>query len=154
MSFVTQEDVLQLLEELYTSLAKAVKPELKVVKPFPRLTYADVMLRYASEKPDLRYGLEIADITTIAAKTDFTVFKNAIAGGGVVRVMAAPGCGEYTRHQLEELNQLAISAGGKGLLTISLGTPGRHLETLTQDMIKSVAAKFMTLEQVKEMAGR
>jgi aspartyl-tRNA synthetase len=154
MSFVTREDVLQLLEELYTSLAQTVKPNLKVVKPFPRLTYADTMARYGSDKPDLRYGLEIADITDIAGKTDFGVFKTVIANGGVVRVMAAPGCGEYTRHQLEELNQLAVSAGAKGLLTIALGTPGGSLDNLTQDMVKSIAAKYLTLEQVKEIAGR
>jgi aspartyl-tRNA synthetase len=152
MSFVTREDVLQLLEELYTALAKAVKPNLKVIHPFPRLTYADTMLRYASDKPDLRYGLEIADITDIANQTDFTVFKTVIANGGIVRLLAAPGCGEYTRHQLEELNQLATSAGAKGLLTISLGSLGGSLKDLTQDMVKSVAAKYLSLEQVKEIA--
>jgi aspartyl-tRNA synthetase len=153
MSFVTQEDILQLIEELYTSLVKAIKPEMRLVKPFPRLTYTDAMTRYASEKPDLRYGLEIADITDIAQKTDFGVFKTAIAHNGKVRAMAAPGCGDYTRHQLEELNQLALSAGAKGLLTISLGTSGGKLNDLTHDMVKSVAARFLSLEQVKEMAG-
>jgi aspartyl-tRNA synthetase len=152
MSFVTREDVLQLLEELYTALASAVKPDLKVIRPFPRLTYADTMLRYASDKPDLRYGLEIADITDIAKKTDFAVFKTAINNGGKVRVLAATGCGEYTRHQLEELNQLATSAGAKGLLTISLGGKGGDLKDLTQDMVKSVAAKYLSLEQVKDIA--
>jgi aspartyl-tRNA synthetase len=154
MSFVTQEDILQLIEELYTSLAKAIKPEMRLVKPFPRLTYADAMARYASEKPDLRYGLEIADITDIARKTDFGVFKTAIAHNGKVRVLSAPGCGDYSRHQLEELNQLALSAGARGLLTISLGTSGGKLNELTHDMVKSVAAKFLSLEQVKEIAGR
>ena len=154
MSFVTQEDILQLLEELYTSLAQTIKPELKVVKPFPRLTYADTMARYASDKPDLRYGLEIADVTDIAVQTDFGVFKTAIANGGKVRVIAAPGCGEYTRHQLEELNQLAVSAGAKGLLTISLGGQGGNIDDLTHEMVKSVAAKFLKIEQVKEIAGR
>ncbi len=154
MSFVTQEDILQLIEELYTSLVKAIKPEMHLVKPFPRLTYADAMTRYASEKPDLRYGLEIADITDIARKTEFGVFQTAIAHNGKVRAMAAPGCGDYSRHQLEELNQLALSAGAKGLLTISLGTSGGKLNDLTHDMVKSVAAKFLSLEQVKEMAGR
>jgi aspartyl-tRNA synthetase len=152
MSFVTREDVLALLEELYTSLAKQIRPDLKVKSPFPRLSYADVMLRYASDKPDLRYALEIADITAIAAKTDFGVFKTVIANKGVVRVLAAPGCGEYTRHQLEELNQLATSAGAKGLLTIALGAPGGKFSDLTPDMIKSVAAKYLSLEQVKEIA--
>ena len=152
MSFVTQDDVLQLIEELYSSMVKAVKPELKIISPFPRLKYADIMLRYASEKPDLRYGIEIADITSIAKKTDFTVFKTAIASGGVVRVFAAPGCGDYTRHQLEELNQLATSAGSQGLLTVSLGSPGGKLSDLTQDIVKSVAVKYLTLAQVKEIA--
>lgn len=154
MSFVTQEDILQLIEELFTSLAKAIKPEMRLIKPFPRLTYADAMARYASEKPDLRYGLEIADITNIARKTEFGVFQTAIAHNGKVRAMAAPGCGDYSRHQLEELNQLALGAGAKGLLTISLGTSGGNLNDLTHDMVKSVAAKFLSLEQVKEIAGR
>jgi aspartyl-tRNA synthetase len=154
MSFVSREDVLQLIEELYTLLVKTLKPELKVVKPFPRLTYADTMARYASDKPDLRYGLEVADITDIAEKTEFKVFKNVIAAGGVIRVIAAPGCGEYTKKQLDELNQLATSAGAKGLLTISLGASRGSLDSLTQDMVKSVAAKFITLEQIKNMAER
>jgi aspartyl-tRNA synthetase len=154
MSFVTREDVLQLIEELYTSLARTIKPESKIISPFPRLSYTDVMARYASDKPDLRYGLEIADITDIAEKTDFVVFKNVIANSGRVKALAAPGCGEYTRHQLEELNHLAVSAGAKGLLTISLGAEGGNLDNLTPEMVKSVAAKFVSLEQVKEIARR
>jgi len=153
MSFVTREDVLYLIEELYTSLVKAITPELTLVTPFPRLTYAETMLRYASDKPDLRYGLEIADLTDIAGKTDFTVFKTAVAAGGVVRGFAVPACGDYTKKQLDELNQLAVSAGAKGLLTVSLGSPGGSLAELTHDMVKSVAAKYLTLEQVKEMAS-
>jgi aspartyl-tRNA synthetase len=154
MSFVTENDVLKLIEELITSLVRTIKPELKVVQPFPRLTYTDVMKRYASDKPDLRYGLEVADITDIAQKTEFKVFKNVITNGGVIRAIAAPGCGEYSKKQFDELNQLATSAGAKGLLTIALGMPGGSLKDLTQDMVKSVAAKFITLEQIKEMAGR
>jgi aspartyl-tRNA synthetase len=154
MSFVNREDVLKLMEELYTALAHTIKPEKKVITPFPRLSYQEAMDRYASDKPDLRYGLEIADITDIAGKTSFGVFKTVIANQGVVRVLAAPGCGEYTRGQLEELNQLAQSAGAKGVLTISLGSKGCSLDDLTQDMVKSVAAKYITLEQVKEIAKR
>jgi aspartyl-tRNA synthetase len=154
MSFVTENDVLKLIEELITSLAHAVRPDLKVIKPFPRLAYTEVMARYASDKPDLRYGLETADITDIAAKTEFKVFKNVIAGGGAIKIIAAPGCGEYSKKQLDELNQLATSAGAKGLLTISLGAPGDSLSNLTQEMVKSVAAKFITLDQIKEMAER
>jgi aspartyl-tRNA synthetase len=154
MSFVTQEDILKLLEDLYTSLVRTVAPGRRMITPFPRLTYAETMEKYASDKPDLRYGLEIADLTAIAAGADFDVFKNAIAAGGVVRGLAAPGCGDYTRHQLEELNALAVGAGARGLLTISLGEAGGNLDNLKMENIKSVAARFLSLEQIKEMARR
>jgi aspartyl-tRNA synthetase len=154
MSFVTQEDILTLIEELFTALVKAIKPGSRVIKPFPRLSYAEAMERYASDRPDLRFGLEIADITDIAAKTEFGVFQTAISGGGKVKCLTAPGCGEYSRGQLEELNRVAVEAGAKGLLTISLGTSGGVLEDLKMEMVKSVAAKFLSLEQVKEIAAR
>ena len=154
MSFVTQEDILKLLEELFTTLVKTIKPRAKIIKPFPRLSYAEAMERYASDRPDLRFSLEIADITDIAAKTEFGVFQTAITGGGKVKCLAAPDCGEYSRSQLEELNRMATEAGAKGLLTISLGKPGGTLGDLTMEMVKSVAARFLSLEQVKEIAAR
>ena len=92
--------------------------------PFPRLSYAETMEKYASDKPDLRYGLEIADLTDIAARLISACSRSVIKAGGVVRGLAAPGCGGYTRHQLEELNTLAVSAGAAGLLTVSLGEAG------------------------------
>lgn len=154
MSFVDREDVLKLMEELYTALARTITPDKKVVTPFPRLRYQDAMDKYASDKPDLRYGLEIADITDIAGQTTFGVFRTVINSGGKIKVLAAPGLGEYTRGQLDELNQLAQSAGAKGLLTISLGGKGSNIDNLAQEMIKSVAAKYITLDQVKEIARR
>ncbi|MCX7911877.1 MAG: aspartate--tRNA ligase, partial [Dehalococcoidales bacterium] len=107
-----------------------------------------------SDKPDLRYGLEIADLTDIARKTEFAVFRSVVNAGGVVRGFAAPGCAAYSRRELEELNQLAMSAGAKGLLTMALGEPGGSLDNLTHDMVRSVASKFFTLEQIREMAVR
>ena len=112
------------------------------------------MARYASDKPDLRYGLEIADITDIAAKDRVRRVQNVIAGGGVIESSLRRAAVNIPAISSKNLNQLATSAGAKGLLTISLGAPGGSLDTLTQDMVKSVAAKFMTLEQVKEMAER
>ncbi len=154
MSFVTQEDILQLIEGLYTALVETIKPDLKLIKPFPRLTYAQAMARYASDKPDLRYGLEVADLTDIAAQTEFGIFQKAIAGGGKVKGIVAPGCGDYSRSQLDELNKIVLSAGARGLLTVALGSPGGQLDDLTLDTVKSVATRFMTIEQVKAMAGR
>jgi aspartyl-tRNA synthetase len=154
MSFVEEEDILQLLEELYSSMVEAIKPEMKVIKPFPRLTYAEAMERYGVDKPDLRFGLELRDLTDIAAQSDFSIFRSAIAQGGKVKGMCAPGCGNYTRSQLDELNKLVQSLGAEGLITMSLGTPGGSLNDLTIKMVKSVAARFLTLDQIKQMALR
>ena len=154
MSFVDSEDILKLMEELFTSLVETVKPEMKLVKPFPRLTYAEAMERYGRDKPDLRFGMEIADLTDIAAQTEFSIFRTVIADGGRVKGICAPGCAGYTRHQLDELNKMVQSLGAKGLLTIALGSAAGSLDNLTADMVRSVAAKFLTLDQIKEMARR
>jgi len=154
MSFVEEEDILKLLEELFTSLVETIKPEMKLVKPFPRLSYAEVMERYGEDKPDLRFGLELRDLTDIAAKSDFAVFRSAIDQGGRVKGICVPGGGNYSRHQLEELNKFAQSLGAGGLVTIALGTEGGKLDGLTMEMVKSVAAKFLTLDQVKQMGNR
>ena len=154
MSFVEEEDIINLLEELYTAMVAAVKPEMKVVKPFPRLTYAEAMARYGTDKPDLRFGLELRDLTDIAAQSDFAVFRSAIAQGGKVKGMCAPGCGNYSRSQLEELNKLVQSLGAGGVVTMSLGTAGGSLSDLTIDRVKSVATKFLTLDQIKLMGRR
>ena len=83
MSFVDQEDVLSLTEELYTGMIETVAPDKKLRKPFPRLTHADAMARYASDKPDLRFGLEMTDVTELAGETEFRVFHSVIQSGGL-----------------------------------------------------------------------
>ncbi len=154
MSFVEEEDILSLVEELYTSMVETIKPEMQVIKPFPRLSYAETMERYGTDKPDLRFGLEIRDLSEIVAQSNFSVFRSVIASGGKVKGICAPGCATYTRNQLNELNKLVQGLGAEGLVTMSLGTPGGSLNSLTIEMVRSVAAKFLTLDQVKEMAGR
>ena len=154
MSFVEEEDILQLMEELFTSLVETVTPEKKIIKPWPRLPYEDAMERYGSDKPDLRFGLELGDLSDIVADSEFGVFRDAVAGGGRVKGIHAPGCGGYSRNQLEELNKLAKNSGARGLLTISLGSESGDLDSLTMDMVKSVAARFLTLDQVKEIARK
>jgi len=154
MSFIEEEDILNLLEELLASLVETIKPEMRVIKPFPRLTYAEAMRRYGTDKPDLRFGLELGDLTDIADQSDFSIFRSAIADGGKVKGICAPGCGTYTHSQLDELNKLVQSLGAEGLVTISLGTAGGNLSDLTIEMVKSVAARFLTLDQIKQMAER
>jgi aspartyl-tRNA synthetase len=154
MSFVEEEDILNLLEELFTSLVEKLRPDLKINKPFPRIPFAEVMEKYGSDKPDLRFGLEIGDLSDIAVQTDFGVFKSVIEDGGKVKGIVAPGCATYTRSQIDELNALAQAAGANGLLTISLGSQTGDLNDLTMDMVKSRAARFITLSQVKQIAER
>ncbi len=155
MSFVDEDDVLNLMEELFTSLVETIMPQMRVTKPFPRLSYAEVMERYGNDKPDLRFGLELADLSDIFASTEFSVFRSVIGEGGKVKGFAAPDCANYSRSQLAELTEFVRSYGAKGLLTMALeGEPGGALTDLTPDNVRSVVAKFLTAGQIVEITKR
>ena len=154
MSFITEEDILSLLEEMFIALVREVKPEFKMIIPFPRLPFADVIERYGSDKPDIRFGLELRDLSGIVAGSEFTVFRSALEHGGRVKGICLPGGADYSRRQLDELAELAKSYGAKGLITIALSKETPSLEKLTLDMVKSAAAKFLSLEQIRQMAQR
>jgi len=155
MSFVDEDDVLDLTEELFTSLVETITPQMRVIKPFPRLSYAEVMEKYGSDKPDLRFGLELAHLSDIVAGCEFSVFRSVLGEGGKVRGFAAPDCGTYSRSQLAELTDFVRSRGAKGLITMALdGEPGEALTDLTPDKVRSVVAKFLTAEQIVEIAKR
>jgi aspartyl-tRNA synthetase len=154
ISFVEEEDIFNLIEELYTSMIEKLKPEFKPLKPFPRLSYADVMERFGSDKPDLRFGMELADLSDIAAGTEFGVFSRAVAEGGKVKGICAPGCADYSRGQLDELNKLVRTLGAAGILTIALDSSAGSLDDITIENVKSVASKYLTVEQVRAIAER
>jgi aspartyl-tRNA synthetase len=154
MSFVDEGDVLDLMEGLFTDLVKQVTPHKRLRTPFPRLTYAEAMERYGTDKPDLRFGMPLADLTDIAARSRFDVLRRVVEGGGIVKGFAAPGCADYSRRQLEEVTALAREKGAPGLITFALGGRGGTLEDLTPDQVRSAAAPYFSLEQVKEMARR
>jgi aspartyl-tRNA synthetase len=142
MSFIDEEDILVLMEELFTSLVENITPDLRILKPFPRLSYRDAMERYGTDKPDLRYGLEIRGISDIVAGSEFTVFRSALDAGGVVKGICAPGCAHYTRRQLDELAEFVRTYGAKGLITLPIG----------EQEAKSVLGKHLTADQIGEMA--
>jgi aspartyl-tRNA synthetase len=155
MSFIDEEDVLNLMEELFTSLVETVTPQFRLIKPFPRLSWNEVMEKYGSDKPDLRFGLEMADLSDIFAGSEFSVFRTVLAEGGKIKGFAAPGCSTYTRSQLGELTEFVRSRGAKGLITMALeGKPGEPIANLTPDRVRSVVAKFLTKEQGVEIARR
>lgn len=149
ISFIEVKDVLQLMEKLFTSLVENVKPDIRLLKPFTYLSYKEAMERYGTDKPDIRFGLELKDISDIAASTDFQVFRSVLDNNGKVKGICVPGCGHYTRHQLDELINLAKSYGAQGLTTMAFTG-----EAITSDEVKSAAAKYLTPRQLEEIAGR
>ena len=152
MSFVEQDDVLDLIEELYTALVETMFPEKRLIKPFPRLTYAEAMEAYASDKPDLRFDLKTSDLSDLVRDSDFKVFASAVDGGGIVKGFAAPGCADYPRRSLDGLVDFAIERGARGLVWIALeGEPG---QSLTKEQVKSPVSKFLSIDEIEAMAQR
>jgi len=149
MSFVEMDDILHLMEELFVSLVEATRPEMRVVKPFPRLTYVEAMEKYGTDKPDIRFGMEIRDVSDIAATTEFQVFRSVLENGGRVKGICVPGCSHYTRHQADELIELARGCGARGLTTVAFTG-----ETMSPDGVKSAAAKYLEPRHFGGMAER
>ena len=153
MSFVEQDDVLSLIEDLYTPMLEELVPGKRVVTPFPRLSYQEAMDRFASDKPDLRFGLEMADLTDLASKSEFRVFSSAASGGGIVKGFSVPGAGGYARRQLDELVEFTKTRGAQGLVYVALDASAPSLDELTGDDFRSPAARFLSLDEVKEAAA-
>jgi aspartyl-tRNA synthetase len=119
MSFVTQDDVIALGEEIVARLWREVHGY-EVPLPIPRLTFADAMARYGSDKPDLRFGCELVDLTSYLAGTEFRVFQAAVSGGGHVGAVVMPGGAAQTRKELDGWQDWARSRGAKGLAYVLL----------------------------------
>ena len=111
-SFITQEDIIRLVEGLLAAMFKAGRG-VDVPTPFPRMTHQEAMDRYGSDKPDTRFGLEITDMADVFAKSEFKIFKGTLENGGVVRAINAKGFAGITTGQMIRLNELAIEAGMK-----------------------------------------
>jgi aspartyl-tRNA synthetase len=113
------------------------------------------MERYGNDKPDIRFGLEIKDISDIVANSDFAIFQNSLQRFGKIKGICLPGCSGYTKKQLEDITELARSFGAKGLLTMGFSLEcDPDFSNVTPDKIKSVAAKYLTNEQLKAVAKR
>ena len=140
MAFVEQNDILNMFEGLIKHLFETVRG-VKFEGAFPRMTYAEAMERYGSDKPDIRFGMEFVDLTALAQQNDFVVFNSAEA----VLAINAEGCSEYTRKQLDELTEWVKrpQIGAKGLVYIKCNTDGSF---------KSSVDKFYTEADLKAMA--
>jgi aspartyl-tRNA synthetase len=124
MSFVERDDIVDLTERLLSELVRAVAPHKRISTPFPRLSYAEALERYGTDKPDLRYGMELVNVSDVVAETEFKVFRGALESGGQVKGLRVPDCGGYSRKQLDDLVDLAKVAGAKGLAWLVLPPDG------------------------------
>jgi aspartyl-tRNA synthetase len=146
MSFVQREDVMALIEEMFTKMVAVVSPQKRIFKtPWPRLTYSEAMEKYGKDNPDIRFGLELKDITDLAKGSGFNIFEQAVSSGGHVRGINLKGCGDYTRKQIDALTALVQEYGAKGLAYITLSKEGE---------LKSSIAKFVTEERMKAITSR
>ncbi len=144
MSFVERDDVLAMVEGLLTEMMPAVAPHKRVLAPFPCLTYAEAMDRFGSDKPDLRFGLELIDLTHVLGQSDLQVFRAAAESGGRIKAMRAPGCAGYSRRELDELATIAKAQGAKGLATLAFAADGA----------KGPVAKFLHEGELNEIRRR
>lgn len=133
MSFVDQEDVLTMMEDVMREVMHEAGHEFDT--PLPRMTWHDAMERYGSDRPDVRFGLELVDVSAVFSESEFKVFAGALAGGGAIKAINAKGAGDWSRGRIDGLNQAAIDAGAKGLAWVAFTTEGE---------VKSPVAKFFT----------
>jgi len=145
MAFVERDDVLHLVEDLFTALIPAVAPHKRLLaSPWPRLTYAEAIERYGSDKPDLRFGLELWEATDLFAQSTFRVFQDALQQGGVIKGICVPGAATFTRKELDQLTEEAQRLGARGLVSLALAPDGT----------KGSGAKFVQESELQALRAR
>ena len=137
MSYTTQGEIFELVEGLYVEIVEQLTDKKILHKPFPRLTYAEAMDRFGSDKPDIRFGLELRDVSEVARTSEFKVFRGAVESGGSVRGIAVGNLGDLSRRELDDLTAVAASGGARGLA---------HLR-VEEDALAGPVAKFFSPEE-------
>ena len=142
MSFVDEEDVIAVIEPLYARIVREIQG-VEVPTPFPRMTHREMLSRFGSDKPDLRYGMELSDLGRVFGGTGFRAFGSVLEGGGLVKGFAAAGGAELSRKELDDLVQVAKSRGAAGLVWIVVEPDGirspveKHLSTAEIDGVRT-----------------
>lgn len=145
MAFVAEEDVMSLIEGLLIYLIEKTTNKRIKQQPFPHLSYKEVMDRYGTDHPDLRFDLPLVEISDLAEAGTFGVFHNALAAGGMVKGIRVPGAASYSRKEIEELTEFARMLGARGLVTLAIGVNGE---------VKSQLTKFMSGAEVQAIVER
>jgi len=141
-SFITREDIITMSEGLIAGLWAEAGVEVQT--PFPRMTYADAMERYGCDRPDLRYGLEIEDLTSVFATSESSIIKGALEAGGRVRGIRVPNAAAWSRKQVDELEAIAKKAGVGGLIRLKS----------TNGVLEGPLAKFLAADSSAKLALR
>ncbi|MCA1899746.1 MAG: aspartate--tRNA ligase, partial [Chloroflexi bacterium] len=145
MSFVHRDDVLNLVEDLFTKMIPAVAPHKKLLSiPWKKFSYREVVEKYGTDKPDLRFGMELVDVSEVFAKSEFKVFKSALEAGGVVKCIVAPRSADMSRKEVDALTEVAKTFGAKGMPTLGVTAEG----------VKGSVSKFVTPEEVEALKSR
>jgi aspartyl-tRNA synthetase len=145
MSFIDRQDIIDLVGSLYEALIRAFGSKPILTTPFPVLTYREAMERFGSDKPDLRFGMELVNLGDLLAGSDFRVFADALGAGGHVKAILASGCAGFSRKQVDDLGEIARRYGAKGLVTIA---------RLEDGTVKSSAAKHLSQQDLESVLDR
>lgn len=145
MSFIDEKDIMDINEGLMIDVVNKFAPGKKMKQtPFPRLTYHEAMNKYGVDKPDLRFDLEFSDISDIAAKCEFSVFKSAVDAGGIVKALRVPGGSKFSRKDIDDLTEIAKIYRAKGLAYV----------VVEEGELRSPIVKFFKEEELKEILER
>jgi aspartyl-tRNA synthetase len=144
MSFVEQEDILKLIEEMYTRIVEEISDKKLLFKPFPRLSYHETLERFGKDNPDLRFGMELVNVSDLVAGSGYGVFRGTVAEGGQVKGLRAQGLAGYSRKQIDDLTSLVKNHGAQGLAWLAVG----------EDGVRSSFARFLSDETVAALIER
>jgi aspartyl-tRNA synthetase len=144
MSFVEREDIMQLIEEMFTKMVAQLVPDKRLfASPWPRIAYQEAMRRFGKDNPDIRFGMELQDITELAGGSGFQVFESIVADGGHVRGINASGLGDYSRRQLDELTEIAKKNGAKGLAYVAITASGEQRSSFAKFVAPDTMGKIL-----------
>jgi len=144
MSFVSEQDIFNIAEGLTKQIFKDLL-DLELKTPFPVLSYEDALNTYGSDKPDLRFGMKIQDVSQIVAESEFKVFSSTVKSGGIIAGLNLKGKAEYSRKQIDGLNNFILRLGGKGVLTAKVRSEGWDSSIkkfLAEEMINKINHKM------------
>jgi len=143
MSFPTEDEIFELIESLFARIfpLAGIEPEL----PFPRMTFEEAIRRFGTDRPDLRFGMEIGDLTDLVSESEFRAFRQTAADGGVIRGISVAGAANSSRRQIDEWAQVARDHGAAGVLTVKKTEGELQFQVkgvLSQEELSSVAARL------------